>query len=183
MALDTNSANDTYGRLVETQRWYVVYSQPRRESFAAQNLSRQGYENYCPTFDGVVRHARTVRRVRRPLFPRYIFVALDLSKDHWRSILGTYGVTTMLLDGDRPRQAPAGLVAQLKRAELAGSILVEPDRLKVGDDVRFLTGPFAEVVGRLVGLSDGERVRVLLDVMGAERVIDVSARQLVQVRR
>jgi hypothetical protein len=45
----------------------------------------------------------------RRLFPRYMFMILDLPRDRWRSVNGTYGVDRLLMrSGD-----PAGEVAHL----------------------------------------------------------------------
>lgn len=37
-----------------------------------------------------------------PFFPRYAFVKLDLWRDRWRSVLGTFGVTTLIIEKDVP---------------------------------------------------------------------------------
>ena len=152
-------------------RWYVVHSAPRKELFAAEQLVNQGFRPFVPRFRRTVRHARQTRTVLTALFPRYLFVALDLQRDRWRSILGTFGVSHMIMAGERPKAVPTGVVEGLADAVDDGGAIGFRDRLQVGQEVRFATGPFAELVGRLVTLDERGRVGVLLEILGSERVV------------
>ena len=60
-------------------RWYVVQTQVNGEVKAAQNLLRQGFEIYLPRYLKRRRHARKVDFAAKPLFPRYLFVAIDVA--------------------------------------------------------------------------------------------------------
>ena len=51
----------------------------------------------------------------------------------------------------------------------------------MGQNARFLTGPFADKIGRLVILDDADRVAVLLEILGAERQIAVAPESLMPV--
>ena len=59
--------------------WYVVHTHPRAEAKALLNLDRQGFSCYLPRYLKRRRHARRLETVAAPLFPRYLFVALDLA--------------------------------------------------------------------------------------------------------
>jgi transcription antitermination factor NusG len=166
---------------IEGARWYVVQSQPHKEFYAARNLQNQGFRPFVPQIRKTVRHARRTRTVLAPLFPRYLFVSLDLSCDHWRSVRGTFGVACMVMDSDIPRPVPRGLVERFIAATHATKGVDFRDRLVLGQNVRFLEGPFAEKVGRLVSLNDAGRVAVLLEILGAERQIAVAPEVLMPV--
>ena len=62
------------------QRWYVVQSQPNAELKAVAHLNRQGFATYLPRYLKRRRHARRVEIIAAPLFPRYLFVSIDLKK-------------------------------------------------------------------------------------------------------
>ena len=167
--------------LPEEPRWYVVQSRPHKELYAATNLQNQAFRTFIPRIRKTIRHARRTKTVSAPLFPRYLFVSLDLSRDLWRSVRGTFGVSCLVMNGDRPRPVPRGLVEQLI-ATTSGTRGVDfRDRLALGQDVRFLTGPFADKIGRLVSLDDAGRVAVLLEILGAERQIAVAPEVLMPV--
>ena len=115
-----------------------------------------------------MRHARQFRTSLQPLFPRYMFAQVTIGRDRWTSIRGTYGVSSLMMDGDVPRAVPPGVVERLLEvADAAGVVNLEP-RMQPGQLVRVSSGPFAGLVGTLSKLDDNGRVKVLLDVMGKQ---------------
>src|ERR1700748_3893275 len=98
-------------------RWYVVQTQANGEAKAAEHLLRQGYEIYLPRYLKRRRHARKVDLVPRPLFPRYMFVAIDMATQRWRSIQPTFGVSKLVTNGDERAVVPDGVVPALKARE------------------------------------------------------------------
>jgi transcription antitermination factor NusG len=100
-------------------------------------------------------------------FPRYLFVRLDLTRHQWRSVNGTFGVASLIMEGDRPKAVPSGVVEGLAAlADTAGVISVEPV-IGPGEHVRILSGPFADHVGSMVRVDRQRRVQILLELMGA----------------
>ena len=84
------------------KRWYVVHSRANAERRALQNLEKQGYVTWLPLCRKTRRHARRIETVLRPLFPRYLFVQLDIEAEPWRAVLSTFGVHSVVSDGDTP---------------------------------------------------------------------------------
>jgi transcriptional antiterminator RfaH len=66
------------------KRWYVVHTQARQEARAQVNLRRQGFEAWLPVIRRARRDARRVDSTLASLFPRYLFVRLDLTSQPWR---------------------------------------------------------------------------------------------------
>src|SRR5438105_14046990 len=91
-------------------RWYVVQTQVNGEAKAAQNLLRQGYEVYLPRYLKRRRHARKTDFTAKPLFPRYMFVAIDMATQRWRSVQSTFGVSRLVTNGYDPAMLPEGLL-------------------------------------------------------------------------
>ena len=157
------------------RRWFVVQSRPHKELFASRNLENQGYRVFLPRLRKSIRHARRLREVERPLFPRYLFVELDLGTQRWRPILGTYGVTHLITENARPLPAPRGLIeAFIARADSSDVVDLSP-ALAPGQNVELLSGPFAGKIGALVSHDGAGRVRVLLELLGGQREIAVPA--------
>jgi transcriptional antiterminator RfaH len=147
-------------------RWYAVHCQPHRENAAAAHLKNQDFAVFLPRREKAVRHARKIEKVRRPFFPGYLFINLDIDRQRWRSINSTVGVIRIVMQNERPAPAPIGVIEALKIACGDDDILqVGPD-LRVGQKILVIDGPFADFVGELDQLTDAERVRVLLDIMG-----------------
>ena len=81
--------------------WYAVQTQPNRENLALAHLERQGFDVWLPHIERIIRHARQVKSVRRPLFPGSIH-QLDLEKARWRAINSTVGVKNIVSCGRKP---------------------------------------------------------------------------------
>jgi transcription elongation factor/antiterminator RfaH len=148
------------------ERWYLVHTLPHGERRAQLHLGVQGFRTHFPTIEKTIRHARQLRTVRAPLFPRYIFLILDLGRDRWRSVWGTAGVSSLYSCDDRPVPVPEGIVETLVTNSDEANLALFTSGMATGQSVRILSGPFANVVGRLERLDAAGRVRVLLDMMG-----------------
>jgi transcriptional antiterminator RfaH len=149
-------------------RWYVVQTHVHAESKAAAHLVRQGYSIYLPRYPKRRRHARRVEVVAAPLFPRYLFVAIDRMTQRWRSILSTVGVTQLVRQGDEPSAVPAGIVDALRgREDDSGLIrLDQRPRFAPGARIRVVEGVFSDCLGLFEGMADRDRVAILLDLLG-----------------
>jgi transcriptional antiterminator RfaH len=149
-------------------RWFVVQTQVNGETKAARNLLRQGYDVYLPRYLKRRRHARKVDFIARPLFPRYIFVAIDLATQRWRSIQSTFGVSHLVCNGEDPAAVPEDVVPALKaREDEKGFVKLDArPTLAPGDKVRILAGVFMDSAGLFSGLADHDRVAILLDLLG-----------------
>lgn len=147
-------------------RWYVVHTQPASEERAAMHLGTQGYTVFCPRFRKTVRHARKSMSKLSALFPGYLFVKLDPSRDRWRSINGTRGVIRLLTLGDRLQPAPAGIVENLQAQADSHGVFAPLPALSVGQRVRIADGPLTNLVGTLQRMDGADRVQVLLDLLG-----------------
>jgi len=147
------------------KRWYAAATQPNREPFAIIQLQAQGFESFFPKRLKTVRHARKQSKRIVSFFPGYVFVALDLGVDRWRSVNGTFGVRSLVMSGDRPLPAPDGVVENLQTMTDEQGFLQLVEDLRHGDTVRVIDGPLADMVGRIDRLDGNHRVRVLLDML------------------
>ncbi len=154
--------------LNENERWYAVHTLPFAEKRAQTQLANQQFRTFLPKRQKTVRHARKMTNVVAPFFPRYLFIVLDLTRDRWRSVNGTFGVASLVMGGDLPCPVPPGIVeSMLDLADAAGLLQLHPD-LKVGSPVRLAAGPFAEQLAVLDRLDDSGRIRVLLNMLGRQ---------------
>lgn len=152
------------------RRWYVVSTQPRAEFKALANLRNQGYRAYLPRYLKWRSHARRREQVPAPLFPRYLFVALDVTRDRWRSIRSTMGVCDLVAVGDRPAPVPPGVVEEILAQEDSRGYVTISRRTPFhkGAPLRVVDGAFADCVGLFEYEDDDERVIVLLELLGRQ---------------
>jgi transcription elongation factor/antiterminator RfaH len=151
--------------LVKNERWFLAHSLPKSERKAQLHLGAQGFRTYLPQIQKTIRHARQLRTVQAPLFPRYLFIILDLERDRWLSVRSTVGISRLFTQEGRPVPVPAGIVESLI-GQSDGNLTRLDAGLVKGQQVRILSGPFADFVGKLERLDDAGRVQVLLEMMG-----------------
>lgn len=157
--------------------WYLVQTQVNAEAQALRNLLRQGFDVYCPRYLKKRRHARRVETVARPLFPRYIFVGVDLATQRWRSIRSTLGVSHLVTSGERPLAVPNAVIDDLhQREDTDGFVRLERRMpFSPGDKVRVIAGAFVDSLALFEGLGDRDRVSVLLEFLGRKVRVLVQA--------
>ena len=125
-----------------SRRWFVAHTHPRAEAKATWHLARQGFDIYFPRYLKRRRHARKIETVVAPLFPRYLFVAVDMAIQPWRSIYSTVGIARLVCNGDKPAAVPDGIVEALKSREDADGFVKLDGRpmFRLGDKIRVLDG-------------------------------------------
>ena len=142
--------------------WYLIFTKPRQEARAQENLVRQGYECYLPLIgqEKLRRHKLVV--VEEPLFPRYLFIRLDTSDSgqSWTPIRSTVGVSHMVRFGNEPAKVDEQLIAYLRGRERQAHQLFTP-----GELVMVADGPFAGIEA-IYQMPDAEnRVLVLIEML------------------
>jgi transcriptional antiterminator RfaH len=148
--------------------WFVLQTQSNRETKAAHHLERQGFQVYLPRYLKRRSHARKIEIIPVPLFPSYMFVAVNMGTQRWRPIHSTVGVSRLLCNGDAPAQVAESVIEALKRRhDDRGFIKLDPKPpFEPGAVVRVVEGVFSANLGLFEGMTDNQRVAILLDLLG-----------------
>jgi transcriptional antiterminator RfaH len=164
-------------KLAAGQRWYVVRTRPHAEAKAALHLERQGFVTYLPRYLKRRRHARRIDTVAVPLFPRYLFVAVDLATQCWRAIHSTFGVSQLVCDGEAPVPVRDAILQQFWcRHDDAGYVRLDTaPRFAPGDKVRVTDGVLSACLGLFEGVTDAQRVAILVELLGRKVKVVVDA--------
>lgn len=173
-APDSDRASRKLYQLSSAERWYAVQTIAKCEVKAQFELSRQGFRTFLPVVMRTVRHARKTRNARVAAFPGYLFVILDLERDRWRAVNGTFGVSRLVMGNNLPQPAPIGIVETLLDYSDENGICCFDRDLVVGQKVRVISGPLAEAIGTLDRLDGNGRVRVLLEILGGQALATIN---------
>ncbi len=159
------------------KRWYVAHTKAGAERLAESNLIRQGFTTYLPRARLRKRSARGASMVTVPLFPRYIFIQLDLENAPWRAVNSTFGVSRLVSFGERPAHLDPAVIDEIRGRERDDGIVPISDIVpfKQGERVEITHGAFSDRTGIFQCRSDKERVVVMLNLLG--RDISVSVEQ------
>lgn len=166
-------------------RWHVAQTKPRGEFVAKMNIAgKLELEVFLPTIERRRSIGRRAADLIEPLFPGYLFVAFDPSRDQWRKILAERGITRMLCHGDRPDTVPSEVIDRLRERANGDGLIVDDTpaaviRYAAGQWLKLRDGPFAGHSAMVAEAFDGKgRVSVLLSILGSRRSIAVPLEHL-----
>ena len=160
--------------------WYAVFTKPRAEALAEENLARQGFEclyprvrRHLPTAEGMVRKVEA-------LFPRYLFIRANPEVLSLAPVRSTRGVCGLVRSGFEPIRVPERIVETIKTrmADNDGCVRLEAPELKPGMEVRVTDGPLVGLTGIFRCENGTGRVRLLMEILGADCEVDVPLHQL-----
>ena len=156
--------------------WYAIHTKPRQEEHAAEHLRRQEFEVYLPKIKQARRFRQRWRDTIEPLFPRYLFIRLDLGSDNVAPIRSTRGVSKLVSFNGLPATVPEPLIDALIESADPDSGLLPPheDRFKPGATVTIVNGPLAGLEA-IFEAHDGEaRSIILLELLGKTRQLRIN---------
>lgn len=165
--------------------WYVIHSYSGYENKVKANLETRIrsmhmedriFEVRIPMEDVVEIKAGKKVTVPRKVFPGYILVRMILDDDSWFGVRNTPGVTGFVGGSNKP--------TPLSRREVERFLGVhkEEERPKprfkpeweMGDQVRVVTGPFADFNGRIEDIDfDQSKVTVLVNIFGRDTPVEL----------
>jgi len=160
--------------------WFCLRTQPKHEKLAAQFLRvHAGLEVFSP----VIRFQRATMSGKKwfeeALFPCYIFARFPYWT-HYRMAASAMGVTKIVGFGGQPSVVEDAVIAELREFARDNETIEIAPSIEPGDEVTVLDGPFKglrAVVTRV--LPAKERVAVLLELLGTQREVEVTAQRVV----
>jgi transcriptional antiterminator RfaH len=154
-----------------SKEWFILQFKSNSHHLAAKNLNQQGLETFLPLQDTTSRRASRFINTSKPLFPGYMFIKFDRAESEWHKINSTYGVSRLITFNSILKSIPTTFVDSLMmRYDLSGKLL-PIKKLKKGDHVRVLKGPFANFIATVEKYEADQRIWILMDLMGKKTKI------------
>ena len=158
------SAGSFPAPIPDTTAWHLVYTKAKQEDIALSNLERQGYTCYLPKLSIEKIRRRKAEVVIEPMFPRYLFVRLDLGGQgkSWTPIRSTIGVQQLIYFGSHAAQVDDAIIEWLRRREAAHPT---ESMFKQGEAVMIADGPFAGIEAIFQTADAERRAMILLEIL------------------
>ena len=149
-----------------SKEWFILQFKSNSHYQAKKNLTRQGFEVFLPLHDTTSRKLSRFVNTSKPLFPGYMFVKFDRAETEWHKINNTYGVSRLITFNSLLKSIPTKFIDGLmRRYDLSGKLL-PIQKLKEGDQVAILKGPFANLIATVEKYEADHRIWILMDLMG-----------------
>ena len=155
------------------RRWYVLHTKSRHENVVDEGLKKKTLEVFLPKIK--VRSKRRDRRamIQVPLFPGYVFVKTDLHPHSHLEIVKTAGAVRLIGSKLGPVPVPDETIDSLRIMIASDGPISTGTRLKPGDRVMVVDGPFTGVSGTLIRYRGKGRVIVNIEALGQYAGVDV----------
>lgn len=170
-------------------QWYVVHTYAGYENKVKQNLASRVrsmgveeriFEVVIPMEDVIDFKGGRKVVVQKKVFPGYLLVRMDLDDNSWYVVRNTPGVTGFVGSGAKPtplsRKEVEDILGVGGPAEGPAPEKKVRPRLEyeVGDQVRVVTGPFADFNGLISEIDvDRSKLKVLVNIFGRETPVEL----------
>ena len=158
--------------------WYLIQFKRNSHRLAELHLNQQGFKTFLPLQDITSKVRSKFLTRKKPLFPGYMFVRIELNNAPWQKIKSTRGVSRIFCQNGIPKLVPSEVIFSLmSRCDSLGNLL-PPETLERGDPVVIVSGALANFVATVETIDINNRIWVLLDVMGQLTRVNVVSRQI-----
>ena len=161
-----------------SKEWFILQFKQNAHHKANKNLSQQDFETFLPLNNTTSRYASRFINTNRPLFPGYMFITFDRKKSKWHKINNTYGVSRLVTFNSILKSIPTSFVNSLMKQYDSTGKLLPMQKLKKGDQVTVLKGPFANFIANVEEYETDQRIWVLMDLMGRRTKIQTPSNTL-----
>ncbi|EPZ45908.1 transcription termination/antitermination protein NusG [Alicyclobacillus acidoterrestris] len=172
------------------KHWYVIHTYSGYENKVKSNLESRvqsmGMEDrifnvMVPTEDELELKNGKKRVVQRKVFPGYVLVEMVMTDDSWYVVRNTPGVTGFV-GSTGAGSKPVPLLPHEVQAILKSMDANEPKsnvKYDVGEVVRLVEGPFADMVGTVEEVNpEHQKLKVLVSMFGRETPLEVEYQQV-----
>ena len=156
-----------------SKSWVVARNKPNQDKIALINLERQNFEFFQPTFKTTARIRNKFKEIIKPVFPGYIFIAINLEERNWHKINNTRGISSILLFGNEIPLIRCELIKELKHNFSLNNDPKTMDQLQIGMHAEITKGPFAQIIGEIEEIDTDQRIWILLDILGTQTRVSI----------
>ena len=153
--------------------WYVLHTKSRFENIVNEGLAKKSIEVFLPKIK--VRSKRSDRKImiQAPLFPGYVFVKTDLNPYEHIEIIKTVGAVRIIGSKNVSLPVPHESIESLKIMVAGNNSVTTGIRLRKGEPVIVIDGPFAGVTGTFIRYKGKGRVVVYLESLGQFASVEI----------
>ncbi|MHB1686518.1 MAG: UpxY family transcription antiterminator [Ignavibacteriaceae bacterium] len=143
--------------------WFALYTRPRSEFKAAEEIQKAGVEYYLPSITKVRQWSDRKKKITEPLLRGYIFIFAD---ERERMIsLEQESVVRCIFDLGRPAKIPDWQINNLRLFLNGQSDFFVNNGLVPGVKILIKDGPFEGVIGTILDNGNEKSIAVSIDLL------------------
>ena len=143
--------------------WFALYTKPRNEFKAEQQLTAVGVTNYLPTVTLLKQWSDRKKKITEPLLRGYIFI---YANEEERLIsVEQQSIVRCVFDVGRPARIPDWQIDNLRTMLETKVDIIVHKGIVPGAKVIIKDGPFEGIIGAVVVGETGKSISVAIDLL------------------
>ncbi len=143
--------------------WFALYTKPRNEFKAEQQLTAAGINNYLPTVTLLKQWSDRKKKVTEPLLRGYIFIYAN--EEERLVSVEQLSIVRCVFDVGRPARIPDWQIDNLKTMLETNEDVIVHKGIVPGAKVIIKDGPFEGIIGTVVQGESGKSISVAIDLL------------------
>ena len=143
--------------------WFALYTKPRSEFKAREQLALLEVEHYLPTFTTMKQWSDRKKKITEPLIRGYIFIyANELER---LASVEQPSIVRCIFDGGHPASIPDWQIDNIKKMLTLDSEIIVYNGIVPGTKVKIKNGPFEGVVGTVTNNEMERSISISIDLL------------------
>jgi len=164
---------------VNQRWWFALYTRPKSEFKAAEQIGGAGVQYYLPSVTRVKQWSDRKKKITEPLLRGYIFI---YANERERIIsLEQYSVVRCLTEAGRAAKIPDWQIENLKKMLSSESDLIVKEGLVPGTKIKIKEGPFEGVIGVLQEIDNEKTLAVSIDLLNRSVIAKLPKDSIIEI--
>lgn len=162
--------------------WHAVYVKSRAEKKAQQDLQAQGIETFLPVQRKLRQWSDRKKWVEMPLISGYLFV--KICRKEYDQVLQSNNVVTYVRFEGKAAIVPDDQIEYLKLMlnQQDSEVEVTREKLKSGQMVEVVAGPFIGLKGKLQKIKGKSKVAIELEQLGYSAMVEIEVQNIISIK-
>ena len=143
--------------------WFALYTKPRSEFKASQQLTGVEVEHYLPTITRLKQWSDRKKKVTEPLIRGYIFIYA--TENQRLASVEQPSIVRCVFDGGHPASIPEWQIDNIRKMLSLKSEIIVYNGIVSGTKVKIKNGPFEGVVGIVTNNEMGKSISISIDLL------------------
>lgn len=143
--------------------WLALYTKPRSEFKAEEQLNSSSIQTYLPTITRLKQWSDRKKKITEPLFRGYIFIYAD--EQGRLASVEKQAIVRCLFDNGRPARIPEWQIDNIRKMLETDTNLIVHNGIVPGAKVMIKSGSFEGVIGTVINESSGKSISVSIDLL------------------
>jgi transcription antitermination factor NusG len=162
-----------------SKAWFALYTKPRSEFKAAEQIKAAGVEIYLPSVTKIKQWSDRKKKVTEPVLRGYIFILAD-EKERILS-LEQYSIVRCVTERGKPAKIPDWQIESLKKMLSTKQEVLVKEGLVPGIKVKIKDGPFVGIIGTIQEIESHKTIAVSIDLLNRSVIARLPKESILEI--